>query len=57
MTYKQTSTTKRVLFFDLIRTLMIALVIAVHVFPLAFTSGWFGIRIHTAVSAHQYSES
>jgi hypothetical protein len=51
MTYQQISTTKRVLFFDQIRALMIALVIAVHVFPLAFTSGWFGVRIPTAGSA------
>jgi len=32
MTYQQISTNKRVLFFDQIRALMIALVIAVHVF-------------------------
>ena len=54
MTYQQISTTKRVLFFDQIRALMIALVIAVHVFPLAFTSGWFGVRIPTAVSTDAF---
>ena len=54
MTYQQISTSKRVLFFDQIRALMIALVIAVHVFPLAFTSGWFGVRIPTAVSADAF---
>ena len=54
MTYQQISTTKRVLFFDQIRALMIALVIAVHVFPLAFTSGWFGVRIPTAGSADAF---
>jgi peptidoglycan/LPS O-acetylase OafA/YrhL len=51
MTYQQISTNKRVLYFDQIRALMIALVIAVHVFPLAFTSGWIGVRIPTAGSA------
>lgn len=47
MTFQQISTNKRVLFFDQIRALMIALVIAIHVVPLAFTSGWIGVRIPT----------
>ena len=47
MTYQQFSTNKRVLFFDQIRALMIALVIAIHVVPLAFTSGWIGVRVPT----------
>ena len=44
MTYQQISTNKRVLFFDQIRALMIALVIVVHV-PMAFGSSWMGVRI------------
>ena len=47
MTFLQISSNKRVLFFDQIRALMIALVIAIHVVPLAFTSGWIGVRIPT----------
>ena len=47
MTFQQISTNKRVLFFDQIRALMIALVIAIHVVPLAFTSGWIGVRVPT----------
>ena len=50
MTYQQISTNKRVLFFDQIRALMIALVIAIHVVPLAFTSGWIGVRVPTTGS-------
>ena len=50
MTFQQISTNKRVLFFDQIRALMIALVIAIHVVPLAFTSGWIGVRIPTTGS-------
>ena len=44
MDHSQTSTKKRVLFFDQIKALMIALVIAVHV-PLAFYGNWMGVRI------------
>ena len=40
----QTSAKKRVLFFDQIKALMIALVIATHV-PFAFWGGWMGVRI------------
>ena len=47
MTFQQISTNKRVLFFDQIRALMISLVIAIHVVPLAFTSGWIGVRVPT----------
>ena len=50
MTFQQISTNKRVLFFDQIRALMIALVIAMHVVPLAFTSGWIGVRVPTTGS-------
>ena len=50
MTCQQISTNKRVLFFDQIRALMIALVIAIHVVPMAFTSGWIGVRIPTTGS-------
>ena len=50
MTFQQISTNKRVLFFDQIRALMIALVIAIHVVPLAFTSGWIGVRVPTTGS-------
>ena len=50
MTFQQISTNKRVLFFDQIRALMIALVIAIHVVPLAFTSGWIGVRVSTSGS-------
>ena len=44
MTNQQISTKQRVLFFDQIRALMIALVIAVHV-PMAFGISWMGVRI------------
>lgn len=46
MKYEQSSTQKRVLCFDQIRALMVALVIAIHV-PVAFGGewGWLGIRI------------
>ena len=44
MTNQQISTNQRVLFFDQIRALMIALVIAVHV-PMAFGISWMGVRI------------
>ena len=44
MTYQQFSTNKRVLFFDQIRALMIALVIVVHV-SMAFGTSWMGVRI------------
>ena len=45
MDHSQTSTKKRVLFFDQIKALMIALVIAVHV-PMAFGGiSWMGVRI------------
>ena len=50
MTFQHISTNKRVLFFDQIRALMIALVIAIHVVPLAFTSGWIGVRVPTTGS-------
>ena len=50
MTFLQISSNKRVLFFDQIRALMIALVIAIHVVPLAFTSGWIGVRVSTSGS-------
>ena len=50
MTFQHISTNKRVLFFDQIRALMIALVIAIHVVPLAFTSGWIGVRAPTTGS-------
>ena len=50
MTILQISSNKRVLFFDQIRALMIALVIAMHVVPLAFTSGWIGVRVPTTGS-------
>ena len=54
MTYQQISTNKRVLFFDQIRALMIALVIAIHVVPLAFTSGWIGVRVPTTGSSDAF---
>jgi len=45
MDYQQKGTPKRVLYFDQIRALMIALVIAVHV-PMAFSDGgWLGVKI------------
>ena len=44
MTNQQIRTNQRVLFFDQIRALMIALVIAVHV-PMAFGISWMGVRI------------
>lgn len=44
MTYRQHSNNKRVLFFDQIKALMVALVIVVHVlFALLF--GWYGVHI------------
>ena len=44
MVDQQTRTNTRVLFFDQIKALMIALVIAVHV-PIAFGPSWLGVRI------------
>ena len=44
MDYKQTTTQKRVLFFDQIKALMIALVIATHAL-MAFLINWMGVRI------------
>ena len=44
MTYQQISTNKRVLFFDQIKALMIALVIAVHVL-MACSLSWSGVHI------------
>ena len=44
MTYRQNSNNKRVLFFDQIKALMVALVIVIHIlFALLF--GWYGVRI------------
>ena len=44
MTYRQHSNNKRVLFFDQIKALMVALVIVVHVlFALLF--GWYRVHI------------
>ena len=54
MTYQQIITNKRLLFLDQIRALMIALVITVHVAPLAFTSGWIGVRVPTTGSADTF---
>ena len=54
MTFQHISTNKRVLFFDQIRALMIALVIAIHVVPLAFTSGWIGVRVPTTGSSDAF---
>ena len=45
MTYQQISTHKRVLFFDQIKALMVALVIIVHVPPAFSGMGWHGVRI------------
>ena len=43
MTYRQNSNNKRVLFFDQIKALMVALVIVIHaLFALLF--GWYGVR-------------
>ena len=55
MAYQQTSTTQRVLFFDQIKALMIALVIAVH-FLGAFLSdwGWMGVHISAGGSPHPF---
>ena len=50
MTFLQIRSNKRVLFFDQIRALMIALVITIHVVPSAFTSGWIGVRVPTTGS-------
>ena len=51
MTDQHPSTAKRVLFFDQIKALMIALVIAVHVF-LAFLGDWIGVHIAMSGSPH-----
>ena len=51
MTDQHPSTAKRVLFFDQIKALMIALVIAVHVF-LAFLGDWLGVHIAMSSSPH-----
>ena len=51
MTDQHPSTAKRVLFFDQIKALMIALVIAVHVF-LAFLGDWLGVHIGMSSSPH-----
>jgi uncharacterized membrane protein len=50
MTYRQNRNNKRVLFFDQIKALMVALVIVVHVlFALLF--GWYGVRIPSEESS------
>ena len=51
MTDQHPGTAKRVLFFDQIKALMIALVIAVHVF-LAFMGDWLGVHIAMSSSPH-----
>ena len=51
MTDQHPGTAKRVLFFDQIKALMIALVIAVHVF-LAFLGDWLGVHIAMSSSPH-----
>ena len=51
MTDQHPGTAKRVLFFDQIKALMIALVIAVHVF-LAFLGDWLGVHIGMSSSPH-----
>ena len=51
MTDQHPVTAKRVLFFDQIKALMIALVIAVHVF-LAFLGDWLGVHIAMSSSPH-----
>ena len=43
----------RVLFFDQIKALMIALVISVHVF-LALLGDWFGVHIAKSGSPHPF---
>ena len=48
---QQTKTGKRVLFFDQIKALMIALVIAVHVL-LTFVGSFMGVHISTSGSSH-----
>ena len=53
MTDQHPSTAKRVLFFDQIKALMIALVIAVHVF-LAFLGDWIGVHIAMSGSPHPF---
>ena len=53
MTDQHSSTAKRVLFFDQIKALMIALVIAVHVF-LAFLGDWIGVHIAISGSPHPF---
>ena len=56
MTCQQTNSKQRVLYFDQIRALMIALVIAVHV-PIAFADsgwGWFGVQIPSGGSADPF---
>ena len=53
MAYQQISTKQRVLFFDQIRALMIALVIAVHV-PMAFGMSWMGVRIPLEATASPF---
>ncbi len=44
MTYPESSTRKRALYLDQIKAVIVAFVIALHV-PIAFTFGWFGVRI------------
>ena len=53
MTDQHPSTAKRVLFFDQIKALMIALVIALHVF-LAFFGDWIGVHIAMSGSPHPF---
>ena len=45
MTIQQFSTNKRVLFFDQIKALMIALVISVHVLLAFGDLGWIGVHV------------
>ena len=44
MTYPESSTRKRTVYLDQIKAVIVALVIALHV-PMAFSFGWFGVRI------------
>lgn len=54
MSYQQFKNKKRALYVDQIKALMVALVIAVHVVPMAFTSGWMGVRVPPEGSADPF---
>lgn len=54
MSYQQFKNKKRALYVDQIKALMVALVIAVHVVPMAFTSGWMSVRVPLEGSADPF---